>query len=412
VGQAVDGRPTRRPTVSEVDPFGALLDEAFAPVHGAPTGPLAGATFVAKDLFAVLGRVTGAGQPTWAATHGPADHHAPAVQRLLDAGGTLMGRAHAAEMAYSLSGRDSPYGMPVNPTAPGHDPGGSSSGCAAAVAGGLADLGLGSDTLGSIRVPASYCGLFGWRPTHGLVPLDGVHPLAASLDTVGLLARDPGLLRVAAGVLAAAPLDATASVRVLVAVEAFALLDPASADALLQVVHGFGPTDSVDLAPDGRSLTELTLVVRDVQGPEFARAHRAWIQEARPAFGPGVGARIAHALQVTPEAHAAAVDVREELGEHLAAVLRPGDVVLAPAAGRPPRRGAGEAEVAEARRVAAALSVVASLAGLPTVTIPAVVVDGTPVGLSLIGPPGDDGPLLSRAAGRPPAPAARRPGSP
>ena len=281
-----------------------------------------------------------------------------------------------------------------------------------AVAGGLADLGLGSDTLGSIRVPASYCGLFGWRPTHGLVPLDGVHPLAASLDTVGLLARDPGLLRAAARALAAAPLAPTTPGRVLVATEAFALLDPASTDALLAVVDGFAPTDSVDLAPDGRSLTELAAVVREVQGPEFAAAHQAWIEEARPTFGPGVGERIAHALQVTPEAHTQAEAVRDDLREHLAAVLAPGDVVLAPAAGRSPRRDAGDAEVADARRIAASLSVVASLAGLPTVTLPAVVVDGSPVGLSLIGGPGDDGLLLRRAAERPPVPSARRPGSP
>ena len=206
---------------------------------------------MAKDLFAVHGRVTGAGQPTWAATHPPASADATAVERLLAAGATLVGRAHTSEMAYSLSGRDNPYGMPLNPAAPDHDPGGSSSGSAAAVAGGLADLGLGSDTLGSIRVPASYCGLYGWRPTHGRVPLDGVHPLAASLDTVGLLARDPGLLRTAAEVLTVAPPTAPVAGRVLVATEAFALLDPKITEVLLEVVDTFGPTDAVDLTADG-----------------------------------------------------------------------------------------------------------------------------------------------------------------
>jgi amidase len=302
--------------------------------------------------------------------------------------------------------------MPLNPTAPDHDPGGSSSGSAAAVAGGLADLGLGSDTLGSIRVPASYCGLYGWRPTHGLVPLDGVHPLAASLDTVGLLARDPRLLRTAAGALTAAPPTAPAAGRVLVATEAFALLDPRLTEVLLDVVDTFGPTDAVDLTPDGHSLTDLTMVVRDVQGPEFAAAHRAWIEEARPQFGPGVGERITHALQVSPAAQAQALAIRDDLRRHLAAVLSSGDVVLAPAAGRPPRRAADDREVADARRVAASLSVVASLAGLPTVTVPAVAVDGVPVGLSLIGAPDEDGPLLRLAAERPPAPSASDPGSP
>ncbi|HEY5886677.1 MAG TPA: amidase family protein [Acidimicrobiales bacterium] len=394
-----------------MDPYGALIDEAFVPVPGDPTGPLAGITFGAKDLFALRGRVTGAGQPTWAATHPPADADATAVERLLAAGATLVGRAHTAEMAYSLSGRDSPYGMPRNPAAPDHDPGGSSSGSAAAVAGGLADLGLGSDTLGSIRVPASYCGLYGWRPTHGRVPLDGVHPLAASLDTVGLLARDPRLLRTAAGALTGgAPTTTTG--RVLVATEAFALLEPRLTDDLLAVAAAFRPTDTVDLTSDGCSLTDLTMVVRDVQGPEFAAAHQTWIAEAHPQFGPGVGERIAHALHVPPDAHARAMAVREDLRRHLTAVLRPGDVGLAPAAGRPPHRDADATEVAEARRVAASLSVVGSLGGLPTVTVPAVVFDGVPVGLSLIGAPGDDERLLYLSAGRPPVPSASRPDSP
>jgi amidase len=391
------------------DPFGALLDEPFEPVAGADDGPLAGTTFVAKDLFAVAGHVVGAGQPTWAETHAASPANAPAVQRLLDAGSTLVGRAHTSQMAYSLSGRDTPGGGPENPAAPGFDTGGSSSGSAAAVAGGLVDLGLGTDTLGSIRVPASYGGVFGWRPTHGLVPLDDVHPLAASLDTVGLLACDPGLLRTGAEVLAGVDLPATTPGRVLLAAEAFALLDADLVDPLLGAAEAWAPTDSVDLAPDGLTLVDLTAVVRDVQGPEFARAHRAWIEEHRPTFLPAVAERIEHALAVSPEAEAAAGTVRRRLREHLAAVLGPGDVVVVPLAGRPATRAADDLEYAEARRIAASLSVVGSLAGLPTVAVPAVVVEGTPIGLGLLGAPGADGLLLSLAGGRPPAPPATRP---
>lgn len=394
------------------DPFGALLDEDFAAVPGAATGPLVGATFVVKDLFAVRGHVIGAGQPAWAASHDPEPAHAPAVGRLLDAGATLVGRAHTSEMAYSLSGRDNPYGMPVNPAAPDRDPGGSSSGSAAAVAGGLADLGLGTDTLGSVRVPASSCGIFGWRPTHGLVPLDGVHPLAPSLDTVGLLARDPDRLRHGAEALAGVPLaDGGSPGRVRIAADAFALLDDPVRGALLAVADLFGAEQAVPLVPDGEGLADLTLVVRDVQGPEFAAAHRPWIESAAPTFGRGVGERIAHALRVTPEENARAVAVRERLRAHLAAVLAPGDLVLCPAAGPPARRDASAEEVAEARRVAASLSVVGSLAGLPTVTIPALVVDGAPVGLSVLAPAGGDGMLLSLAAECPPVPPAKHPGS-
>ena len=394
------------------DRFGALLDEEFEPVSGAADGPLVGTTFVAKDLFAVDGRVIGAGQPTWAASHGPEPAHAPAVARLLGAGATLVGRAHTSEMAYSLSGRDNPYGMPVNPAAPEHDTGGSSSGSAAAVAGGLADLGLGTDTLGSVRVPASSCGIFGWRPTHGLVPLDHVHPLAPSLDTVGLLARDPDLLRHGAEALAGQPLpDGGRRHRVRLAPDAFGLLDAAARDALLAVADLFGAEDAITLTADGLSLEDLTLVVRDVQGPEFAAAHRSWIEATGPTFGDDVGKRIAHALEVTPDARVRAVAVRDRLRAHLAEVLSPGDLVLLPAAGPPPRRDASTETVADARRMAAALSVVGSLGGLPTVTIPALVIDGAPVGLSVLGPAGGDGMLLSLAAACPPVPSATHPGS-
>lgn len=394
------------------DPFGALLAEAFTPVPGAVEGPLAGTRFVVKDLFAVEGRIIGAGQPTWLATHDPEPAHAPAVTRLLDAGATLTGRAHTSEMAYSLSGRDNPSGGPINPAATGHDTGGSSSGSAAAVAGGLADLALGTDTLGSIRVPASSCGIFAWRPTHGLVPLDHVHPLAPSLDTVGLLARDPALLRRGAEALVGEPLpDGGRPHRVLLAPDAFALLDDPTREALLAVADLFGAEESVALAPDGSSLEDLTLVVRDVQGPEFAAAHRSWIETAGPTFGQSVGERIADALRVTPEAHARAVAARDRLRAHLAGVLSPGDLVLLPAAGPPPRRDASPEAVADARRVAASLSVVGSLAGLPTVTIPALVIDGAPVGLSVLAPAGDDAMLLSLAAASPPVPPATHPGS-
>lgn len=385
------------------DPLGAFVDEDFVPIAGARGGRLAGTTFVAKDLFSVVGRVTGAGQPTWAASHPPAEANAPAVQRLLDDGADLVGRTHTTEMAYSLSAVDVRAGMPRNPAFPDRDPGGSSTGSAVAVAAGRADLGLGTDTLGSIRVPASYGAIFGWRPTHGLVPQEAVHPLAVSLDTVGLLARDPVLLHRAAAVLAGTPLAPSGPDRVLLAADAFALLTDPQREALLRVAHAFAPSGSLDLAPAGTTLGTLTHVVRDVQGPEFAAAHRDWIAAAAPEFSAAVSERIAHALQVTPEAEAAAGAVRREVRRHVDALLPPGTLVLAPAAGPPPLRRADDRARAEARHLAAALSVVGSLAGLPTVTVPGVVVDGAPVGLALIGRPGGDGLLLSRAAELPPA---------
>jgi amidase len=170
-------------------------------VAGAPSGPLAGCTLAVKDLFDVAGTVTGAGNPSFAAGRPPATHNAAAVQALVDAGASVVGKTITDELAYSLNGTNVHFGTPVNVAAPGRIPGGSSAGSAAAVAAGLVDLALGTDTGGSIRVPASYCGIVGWRPTHGAISLDGVVPLAPSFDTVGIFCRTTATLRDAADAL-------------------------------------------------------------------------------------------------------------------------------------------------------------------------------------------------------------------
>src|SRR5581483_9618299 len=140
------------------------------------------------------GHKTGFGSPDWLRTHDAAKSTAPTVQRLLDAGADMLGKTHTDEMTFSLNGENAHYGTPVNVNAPGRIPGGSSSGSAAAVAGGLVDFALGSDTGGSVRGPASFCGIYGIRPTHGRVSLAGACPLAPSFDTAGWFARDPRIL--------------------------------------------------------------------------------------------------------------------------------------------------------------------------------------------------------------------------
>jgi amidase len=199
---------------------------------------------------------------------------------------------------------------------------------------------------------------------------------------------------------------------VLIASETFIILERGVREALLaHVIDALGRPPGVELTPVESQLTieDLSLVVRDVQGPEFAAVHGAWIEERQPTFLPAVAPRIEHALAVTPEAHARATATRDELRSHLAGEVREGDVVVVALAGRPTTRDADDAEYAEHRRLAASLSAVGSLAGLPTVAVPAVVVDGTPVGLGFLGAPGSDGLLLSLAAGRPPVRPATRP---
>lgn len=163
-------------------------------VPGSGRGPLQGLSFTVKDVFAVAGHRSSAGNPDWLRTHEPAADHAPAVRRLLEAGADLRGAAHTDELMYSLGGENYHYGTPVNPHGQDRIPGGSSSGSAVAVAAGSVDFALGTDTGGSVRVPSSYCGVFGFRPTHGAVPLEGVIPLAPGFDTVGWIAGSAELL--------------------------------------------------------------------------------------------------------------------------------------------------------------------------------------------------------------------------
>jgi len=156
------------------DRFNAFCHATDAYLAGAPDGPLAGLTCAAKDIFDVAGHVTGGGNPDWKATHTAATRTAWAVRALVDAGATMVGKTHTDEITRGIFGENAHYGTPVNPRAPGRVPGGSSSGSAAAVAGGVVDVALGSDTGGSVRVPASFCGLYGIRPTHSRIPLDGL----------------------------------------------------------------------------------------------------------------------------------------------------------------------------------------------------------------------------------------------
>src|SRR5215469_13101905 len=220
--------------------LGALCQENAGKADPTGSGPLDGLTFAVKDVFDVAGQRTGFGQPTWLATHAPAKTTAPAVGRLLAAGARMIGRAICDELTYSLDGENVHYGTPLNPACPERIPGGSSSGSASAVAGGLCEFSLGTDCAGSVRIPASYCGLYGMRPTHGRVPLEGAAPFARSFDTAGWLARDADVLELVGRTL----LDerptgegSLARPRGLIAQDAFAVAGPLTAAALEPAVQ-------------------------------------------------------------------------------------------------------------------------------------------------------------------------------
>jgi amidase len=375
---------------------------------GAGAGPLAGVTAAVKDIIDVAGFTTGIGNPDWLATHEPALRHAPAVRLLLDAGATVIGKAHTDEFAWSLAGTNHHYGTPRNPAAPGRVPGGSSSGSASAVALGVCEIALGTDTAGSIRVPASYCGIYGIRPSHGRVPVSGIHPLAWSYDTCGVFAADAALLQRAARVLLESETrSATAGparpLRSLVlATDLVATADPAVATAVREGTHALAQRLGIPLTETtfGADRVPAWLqAFRARQAVEAWQANGAWITDNHPRMGPGVGGRFAAAKATIPTAAVpattAGIQLRRALGQALpadSALVLPSAATVAPPPGLDPQAS----EDLRARTIG--LTCLAGLAGAPAVSLPLGEATGLPVGVCLLGRVGEDERLLAAAA--------------
>lgn len=381
---------------------GAFCPHGDFEIAGAASGPLKGLTFATKDIFDIAGRVTGCGNPDWLASHAPATKNAPAVQKLLDAGAHMIGKTITDELAFSLNGQNFHYGTPRNAMTPGRVPGGSSCGSASAVGHGIVDLALGSDTGGSVRIPAALNAIFGIRPTHGAVDISGVMPLAPSFDTVGWFARDAQTLRRAGDALLPADRAGIALSRFYVARDAFALADPAVADkvraALSQVQSRLPIAAELDLATELGGLGEWLKRFRRLQPREIWAVHGAWIEARKPTFGPEIAERFALAKSVaaTPEGDDEAF--RSRVVAHLERVLGSEGVLLTPSAGTvAPPLDVGKEELAQFRDRTLSLTCIAGLGGLPQVQIPAGLVNGAAVGLSLIGPRGSDRALLRLA---------------
>lgn len=382
------------------DTLGAFCRHTHVAVEGAATGPLRGTIFGIKDLYHIAGHRTGFGNPTWLETHAPAERTAVAVQRLLDAGARMVGKTQTDELAYSLNGENRHYGTPINPNAPGRIPGGSSSGSASAVAGGLVDFALGSDTGGSVRVPASYCGVIGMRVTHGAVPLDGAIPFAPSFDTVGWFARDAALFERVGRVLLADSVPARNPKRLLVAADAFEHADAAAASALSAAVTRvsalLGSAEPVRLSDKG--LDAWMNDFRIIQAFEIWAAHRDWVSGLHPDFGAGIGERFAWASTVTAADTAAATARRTQIGRRMDELLAGDAVLVVPTTcGVAPLRGTATKDLEIWRNRCLGLLCIAGHAGLPQISLPLATMDGCPVGLSLLAARGNDTLLLELA---------------
>jgi amidase len=369
---------------------------------GGGEGPLAGLTVGIKDLFDIAGIVTGAGNPDWHAGAAPAAVTAPAVTRLVEAGGLVTGKTITDELAFSLNGENAHYGTPVNPKAPGRIPGGSSAGSAAAVAGGLVDIGLGTDTGGSVRLPASYCGIWGLRPTHGAVPIEGCVPLAPGFDTVGWFARDGATLARAGAVLLDTPLpEAHGFTHALIAIDAFDRLAPAFRGDLLDraraLASRIGPADDITLAEEG--LDSWRAAFRVAQSAEIWQTHGDWVRRTGPRFGPGIAERFAYAASLGDAELAEARAVQTRVRARLDALLTPETLLVVPgASGPPPPCNTAGPVLEDLRNRALEVLCPAGLAGLPQLALPAMAVEEGPIGLGVVARRGADARLLALAA--------------
>ena len=375
------------------DPFIARFDR---PLKGqSPSGALAGLRVGVKDGFDIAGHVTGAGCPEWGQFHGAATATSPVVQVLLDAGAEIIGKTQMDELAYSLMGVNARYGTPLNPAAQDRVPGGSSSGSAASVSAGLVDIGLGSDTGGSVRLPASFCGVYGWRPTHGLMSGDSLVPLAPSYDTPGFFTRDLMTMATVASVFQDAPATVK-PIKFWLPSDLWSLAESgvsaALRDALPVVDHRSDP-----ILPSG-DLSDWLGAFRIHQGYEIWQTLGPWITQNQPDFGPGIRERFETASRITRQDFDSAVEKRCAIREHLEKAIDPATILVFPTSpGAAPLRSTQQSDLELFRNAALTMLCVAGHAGLPQISIPLATYTGAPVGLSLAGAKGADHLLIKTA---------------
>lgn len=350
-------------------------------VAGATSGALTGLTVAVKDLFAVEGYAVGAGVPAYLAGAPVSTATAAAVQQLLDAGASVTGIAQTDEFAYSVAGRNAHYGTPPNGAVPGALPGGSSSGPASAVATGQVAIGLGTDTGGSIRVPASFQGLWGLRTTHGAVSRSGLLPLAPSFDTVGWLTRDAATLSAAAG--ATLDLDAQGAVTPdwVYSPALIALGSPDVQSALSSVIAELGATP-IDVG----DIDELFEAFRMTQAVEAWASAGDWVEAHPGTLGADIAARFAFAKAITEQQGLHAAAAYAAARQQLDAVLGERVLVLPSASSAAPSAVATAAQLEEFRAGTLRLSCIAGLTGRPALSIPLLTTPGGPVGLGIVGP--------------------------
>jgi amidase len=367
-------------------------------IEGRPSGLLSGLKFAVKDNLDIEGFITGAGNPDWITTHMPCESSAPAINMLLSQGATLVGKTMTDELAFSLDGVNVHYGSAHNSVYPACITGGSSAGSAAAVASGCVDFSLGTDTGGSVRIPASFCGIYGMRPTHGRISTEGVVPLVPPCDTVGWFARDAELLEKCGLVLLGESANRLAPrpKRILIAKDAFQVVSPDIKQeidkALLIVSANFSESQTISLSE--LQFDEFSKWFRIMQGWEAWRCHGPWIKECAPKFGQAIEERFQFASHVSESDFLQASSFVQDLRRKCADLLADDEVLCLPTAWHePPAKRASAEEFMLHRSQNMKLTTMASLLGTPQVSIP-IKGERGPLALSFLAQRNNDALLL------------------
>ncbi|MCA1960167.1 MAG: amidase [Desulfomonile sp.] len=374
------------------------------------SGILDGLRFAVKDLIDQEGYKTSCGNPRWRDTHPVAPANAVCVDQLLYSGAVCVGKTVLDELAFGLSGENFFYGTSLNPKALDRVPGGSSSGSASAVACGVVDFALGTDTGGSVRVPASNCGIFGMRPSHGAISVAGVNPLAPSFDTVGVFAGTSEVLSRVISVLIGCDIPSEVSIgHVHFLQEPFAQCDPEVNNAL-QV-----PVDAIRQAFEGRSsetsLTSITagspsdlhdwyITYCEIQWAEIWSCLGPWVAETNPEFGPTTRRNFEHVRNLDRGISVKAVRRREFYYRALKKFIGPSDLICLPTTPTlAPLKGTlgVDRTVEDYYPRTLSFTSIAGIGRLPQVTLPLGNSNDIPMGLSLLASEGNDAFLLGAA---------------
>lgn len=380
------------------DPLQAFVRDNHIAVEGLNKGPLSKYVFGAKDVFKIKGSTWGNGHPDWLRYSEPDDFTASAIMTLLEAGADLVGKTVCDELCYSISGENWNYGSPLNPVDTRRLTGGSSSGSCAATAGGLVDFAIGSDCLGSVRVPAAYNGVIGMRPSYERIQNDGEAPYCKSMDVLGFVALEKQVFQDVAEVLLGEDTENIKLNKLYIIDDAFEAVDEevqaAFKDVIDEIGSKLGHVEHITIAEEGLEYW-VKEVFQIVQGYEVWESYSGFINKYRPRLSPGPKDRLEWASTITRERYLEAKDKQEEFRQRIEKLLADGAVLIEPTASSvAPLKSTSLKEINRLRIQSSNLLCISPLAEIPHLTLPLIEQHDVPLGVTLMSAKNTDRSLI------------------